>query len=283
MAPPDPLDAHVRSVDEDRWLASRFAPRHVRPRLLAIYALNYEIARTAEAVTHEGIGDLRLAWWSEAVAEIYEGKPVRAHPALEAFERAVKESNLPRPAVEEMIAARGKDLEQAPFDSWGDLDAYLEATAGNVFRLAIEACAESPARPKQFDTFVRNAARAWGYAGLLRALPFWTARGRTFFPHRLMAHNGLAPNTVFQDFSGHAARSCTAAVLDRGRHAYNEARELATLLPSALFPAIGYLAFAPRYFKALTEQQYSMESSHSLVPLLARQMALMAASATGKV
>ena len=57
------------------------------------------------------------------------------------------------------------------------------------------------------DTFVRQAGRAWGYAGLLRALPAWTARGRTYFPHNLMAHNGLSPNTVFSDFSGHAARS----------------------------------------------------------------------------
>jgi phytoene/squalene synthetase len=282
MAAADPLDAHVRSVDEDRWLASRFAPKHVRPRLLALYALNHEIARTAEAVTHDGIGDLRLAWWSEAVAEIYAGKTPKAHPALEAYAQAVKAANLPRGPLDDMIEARGKDLEQAPFENWSDLDAYLEATSGNVMRLAIEACAESPARPKQFDMFVRQAGRAWGYAGLLRALPFWTQRGRTFFPHKLMAHNGLAPNTVFQDFSGHAARSCTAAVLDRGRHAFNEAKELATLLPSALFPAIGYLAFSKSYFKALSEQQYSMENGHSLVPLFSRQMALMAASATGK-
>lgn len=283
MAAADPLDVQVRRADEDRWLASRFAPKLVRPRLLAIYALTHEIARTAEAVSQEAIGDLRLAWWLEAIDEIYQGKPAKAHPALEAYAQAMTEANLPRAALDDMIAARGKDLEQAPFESWSDLDAYLEATAGNVFRLAIEACAESPARPKQFETFIRNAARAWGYAGLLRTLPFWTARGRTFFPHKLLAHNGLAPNTVFHDFSGHAARSCAAAVLDRGRHAYSEARELATLLPSAVFPAIGYLAFAPRYFKALGEQQYSMDLNHALVPLLARQMALMAASATGKV
>ena len=51
----------------------------------------------------------------------------------------------------------------------------------------------------------------------------------------------------------------------------------------ALFPAIGYLAFAPRYFRALGEQRYGMTSESALLPLLARQMALMNASATGKV
>ena len=283
MTAAGPLDEHIRRVDEDRWLASRFAPKAARARLLALYGLNHEIARTSEAVSHEGIGDIRLAWWHEAVAEIYEGRTPRAHPALEAYAEAIAAASLPRAPLDAMIAARGKDLEQAPFETWADLDAYLEATAGNVFLLAIEACAETPARPKQFDMFVRQAGRAWGYAGLLRALPFWTARGRTFFPHKLMAHNNLSPASVFHDFSGHAARSCAAAVLDRGRHAYNEARELATLLPSALFPAIGYLAFAPRYFRALSEQPHAIGGTGALVPLLARQMALMNASATGKL
>lgn len=283
MAATDTLDALIRRVDEDRWLASRFAPKAARARLLAVYAVNYEIARTSEAVTHEGIGDLRLAWWSGAVAEIYAGQTPRAHPALEAYANAVAAASLPRAPLEALIAARGKDLEQAPFETWADLDAYLEATAGSVFRLAIEACAETPARPKQFDRFVRQAGRAWGLTGLLRALPLWTARGRTFFPHKLMAHNNLSPATVFHDFSGHAARSCAAAVLDRGRHAYNEARDLATLLPSALFPAIGYLALAPRYFRALGEQRYGLANESPLAPLLARQLALMNASATGKI
>lgn len=278
-----PLEALVRRVDEDRWLASRFAPKPARARLLAIYALNYEIARTAEAVTQEAIGDIRLAWWSEAIEEVYAGRAPRAHPALEAYAEAAREVGLPRKPIELMIEARHKDLELAPFENWPDLDGYLEATAGMVFRLAIEACAETPARPKQFDAFVRQAGRAWGYAGLLRALPHWTARGRTFFPHRLMAHNGLSPMTVFTDFTGHGARSCLAAVLDRGRHAYKEARELATLLPSAIFPAIGYLSFAPRYFRVLGTPQYQVLEDDTLSPLIVRQMTLVASSATGKV
>ena len=279
----DPLDALVRRVDEDRWLASRFAPKAARARLLAIYALNYEIARTADMVSHEGIGDIRLAWWAEAVDEIYSGRAPRAHPALEAYAEVLRDVQLPRRPLDAMIEARGKDLEIAPFETWPDLDGYLEATAGGVFRLAMEAVSESPGRPKQFDAFVRQAGRAWGYAGLLRALPLWTERGRTFFPHRLMAHNGLSPTTVFTDFTGHGARSCMAAVLARGRHAFMEARELATLLPSALFPAIGYLSFAPRYYKALGVAQYEVVADNALVPLIMRQVTLMAASATGRV
>ena len=207
---------------------------------------------------------------------------MRKHPTLAAYAEIVREKQLPRAPLDAMIEARGKDLEAAPFEGWPDLDAYAEATAGGVFQLGIDICADVLERPKQREAFIANAAKAWGYAGLLRALPHWTARGRTFFPHQLLAHNGLDPATVLSDFTGHAARSCAAAVLDRGRHAFKQARELARLLPSALFPAFGYLTFAPRYYKALGAMTCDAPPNGELVPLILRQMLLIAASATGR-
>src|SRR5215475_5076637 len=115
MAPDLALDAEVRRVDEDRWLASRFAPADVRARLIAIYALNHEIARTADVVTQAAIGDIRLQWWREALAEVFEGKPVRAHPVLAAIAQAHRETPLPRTALDTLIAARGRDLDASPF------------------------------------------------------------------------------------------------------------------------------------------------------------------------
>lgn len=250
---------------------------------MALYALNYEIARTAEAVSNEALGDIRLAWWAQGIDEIYAGGAVRAHPALQAYGEAVAEFSLPREPMDALIEARGKDLDAAPFEAWQDLDAYVDATAGSLFRLAIEMAAESPERPKQFEGFLRYAGRAWGYCGLLRALPHWSARRRTFFPAKLLAHNNLTADTLFEDLTGHGARSCHAAVLDRGRHAYKEARDLATLLPSSVFPAVGYLALAPRYFRALSQPHTDVVMAPVLTPLLLRQFSLIMASATGKV
>lgn len=253
----DALDALVRRVDEDRWLASRFAPARVRARLTVIYALNYEIARTAGAVTQEGIGHIRLAWWGEALDEIHAGRAPRAHPALASYAATLKQVVLPREPLDAMIEARAKDLEAAPFQTWADLDLYLDATAGSVFRLVMDAVAEAPFSPEQSQAFVRQAARAWGYAGLMRSAAHWAARGRNFFPQSEAAD---APT-----------------LLDRGREAYTQARALAKKLPSVLFPAIGYLALLPRYYKALSEARAAQ------TPLLVRQMTLVVASATGRV
>lgn len=246
------LDALVRRADEDRWLASRFAPPAVRERLIAVYALNYEIARTAETVATEGLGAIRLAWWAEAIDEIYSGKGARAHPALQAYAAALDETPLPRAALDALIVARNKDFETAPFASWAELDAYLDATAGGVLRLALAAAGEVSAPAT--DDFVEAAGRAWGGVGLARAARFWRARGRAFFPQ------------------GHAPGEAVA----RARAAYDRARVLAKALPSAAFPAVGYLALTPRYIKTL-------ERGAGAPPLFARQLSLIAASATGRL
>jgi hypothetical protein len=50
----DDLDTLVRRVEEDRWLAARFAPPLVRERLIAIYAVNYEIGARRRLCVKQG-------------------------------------------------------------------------------------------------------------------------------------------------------------------------------------------------------------------------------------
>ncbi len=241
------LDALVRRVDEDRWLASRFAPADARRGLIAVYALNYEIARTAEIVSEGAIGDIRLAWWREALAEVAAGQPPRSHPVLEAFAAAHVETPFSSPVIAAMIEARGKDLDSAPFRAWEDIEAYIDATAGSVMQLALTACAASADAG-----FVRSAARTWGYTGLLRAEPVWRARGRVLLPGGVDG----------------------AAMTERARDAVTGAR--ANRVPTSAFPALGYTALAPTYLDAL-------QRGRNEVPLLWRQLKLVRAAATGRI
>jgi phytoene synthase len=243
------LDQLVRRIDEDRWLASRFAPDDVRARLIAIYAVNYEIARTADTVTQGAIGDIRLAWWREALVEIHGGKPARAHPVLQAYAHTAREVDLPLAVWDRLIEARGKDLDATPFAGVDDLDAYLEATAGGVMRLALAACAA-----EMSDAFTAAASRAWGCAGLLRSEQHWRARGRSFLPSSATRDDLVA----------------------RATPAFSETRKEAGRLPAAAFPALGYVAFVPGYLRAL-------RSRRSDTPVLARQLRLIGAAATGRL
>jgi phytoene synthase len=248
MTPERALDAEVRRVDEDRWLASRFAPPDARPRLIAIYALNHEIARTADIVTQAAIGDIRLQWWREALADVFDGKRVRAHPVLSAIADVHRETPLSRDALGALIDARGRDLDAAPFATFAEIDAYLDGTTGNLMRVAMAACGA----PLD-DGLVGAAARAWGYAGLLRAAAHWRARGRSILPQE---------------------SNDPHAMVERARACYAHAR--AKVAPAEAFPAIGYVTLTPLYLRAI-------ENGRTERSLFRRQLKLVAASATGRL
>ncbi|MBI1252629.1 MAG: hypothetical protein GC189_14300 [Alphaproteobacteria bacterium] len=276
------LDEQVRQIDEDRWLASRFAPTPVRPRLVALYAVNFEIAKTASAVREGALGDIRLAWWSENVAKALNGLGGHDHPALEALARAHEQAPLQADAFAAMIAAREKDMDEAPFAAWSDLEIYIDATAGALVDLAIDACGPTDFAPRQREALVRSAGRAWGYAGLARSVEAWTQRRSTFFPASLLSHVGLTQSDLFNGVHNHAMRSAVMSVVDRSRNYYRQAQDLAALAPSTLFPAFGYIALLRGYLRGLSlASAGGVESKRR--PLIERQLTLVAASAIGRV
>ncbi len=72
----------VRKHDRDRFLTSLFVPPRRAQALLAVYALNTELAHIRDAVSEEEtIGHIRLAWWQEAIEALYVGARRRAAAA----------------------------------------------------------------------------------------------------------------------------------------------------------------------------------------------------------
>lgn len=241
------MDTLVRRVDEDRWLATRFAPADVRTKLIALYAAYYEIAHTTEVVREAALGDIRLEWWRAGVEEIANGEPPRAHPVL----GALKDSGAPLDVLPEIIATRARDLDAAPFATWAALDAYVDGTAGALMRGAVEACA--PGIGDEVQTFIQSGARAWGYAGLLRSAPHWQARGRSVVPRE----------------------GSLDEMKQRALAAYGAAREASRGVPASAFAAIGYVAFTQLYLEAMARERD--------VSLFARHTTLILASARGRV
>jgi phytoene synthase len=244
------LPALIRRVDEDRWLASRFAPEAVRARLVALYAFNYELAHAAEAAREPGLGAIRLKWWRDGLEEIAQGVIPRFHPALNAICATTPDSAFPR-RLQALADARAADLEPAPFAAWEDMERYIDATTGLLVRLAVDACG---VHADAEGAFLRDAARAWGFTGLLRAAGHWRLRGRTLLP----------PGARVEDLRA------------RARAAYAAAKPAARFMKADAFPAFGYVALAPGYLRAL-------ENGRIDTPLMGRKALLIVASATGRI
>jgi 15-cis-phytoene synthase len=93
---PRNLDAELALRDPDRWLSSRFVEDEAaRADLVALYSLDNELAAVSGKVSDPLVGEMRLAWWREALEGLMATGATRGHPVLEALNGA----QFPMPTV----------------------------------------------------------------------------------------------------------------------------------------------------------------------------------------
>ena len=160
------LDTELRAADPDRWASSRFVgdPER-RSALVALYALDNELARVREAASNPLAGEIRLAWWLEEFESAVRGGPVAANPILQTLARSVGAA-LPVRTLERIIEARRLALAPQPFADEAALIHHLDDTAGAIMIAAAISLAPDWTEHEQ----VLHAGRAWGWARVARGL-----------------------------------------------------------------------------------------------------------------
>lgn len=151
------LDAEVRRGDPDRWLASRFiADREARESVIALYALDHQLARAEALAANPLAAAIRLTWWRDAVAS---GAGL-AHPLVQALHAR----GLGREALAAIIEARIEAIGQAMDDAetaprWArQVEGALAVLAGQVLG----------ARPQE-EAAIAAAGVVWGLVILRRS------------------------------------------------------------------------------------------------------------------
>lgn len=270
---PDPFsacEALVRNADYDRYLAALFVPAERRAHMFALFAFNYEVAKTAETVTQPIMGQMRLQWWRDALDEIAAGH-VRRHDVVEAMAETLAAHQLPRAVLDGLIDARENDLLEAPFETWKEFDAYADATAGNVMRLAARIVGVEDA----VDAAAHHAGIAYALTGLLRALPFHARARRLMLPLEALRAAGISQEQIFSGIMDAKVTALIGAAAARAREHFGAAK---TLRPRAGIPALLPASLVPLYLKRLTRPGFNPFSDSTEVPVFRRQLAMLAAT-----
>ena len=177
----------VRRYDRDRFLTALFAPAERREHLMALYAFNLEIAKTREAVSEPVIGLMRLQWWRDALAQIYESGQPPHHAVAEALAAAIATHRLDRAGFERLIEARERDLEDTTFASLGELERYAEETTAPLFGLGLAVLGVQDPD----DEAIRKLSVGYALCGLVRAVPFLLRARRIVIPDDLIARHAV--------------------------------------------------------------------------------------------
>lgn len=182
------LGSQVKQQDHDRYLTLVFAPAAVREDLFALAAFNQELARTAERVSEPLLGEMRFAWWRDAIEAMISDGAVPEHPVTQALHPLVAQGRLPAAELLDMVEARRRDLDPEPFASEQALHRYAAETAGAANRLSAHLLNLSG----DALTLSENLGTAWGLLGQLRSFAAWRRSGRLWLPQSLLEAAGLS-------------------------------------------------------------------------------------------
>lgn len=269
LAALDPIAELVRRADPDRYLSTLFAPADKRPLLLALYAFNVEIARVADTVREPMMGEIRLEWWRETLAGARQGMP-RNHDVARALTGLFARAPLPPGPFEAMIAARAFDSTSEAFADRAAVEAYCDATSGNLMRLAARILGG------EADDAARHCGVAYALAGILRSLPHHVARHKLFLPLDLLGVLGLTPQDVFHGGDRTKMKAVVNQMALWAREHLQAARVLRT--SRTLLPALLPASLVPLFLGRVTKRNFDPLLRSAEVPIHRRQIRLLAAA-----
>jgi len=180
LASTEEFDARLKRTDEDRWLATRYAPPEGRERLVAIYLLNQELQRTLHT-KEPMLGKIRIQWWRETIEQISGKGPVRRHDLAEELARITKgRPDLIAP-INDLIDRFDDIIDDhmhGGHTDGGDHEARHLATEGALASLVGRAL-DPKATSENLDALARvGEARVASIAQLTSAPEKWTAARR---------------------------------------------------------------------------------------------------------
>ena len=188
------VTALVREQDRPRYYATLFAPAALRADLFALYGFAAEIARVPDQVSEPGLGEIRLQWWRDALAQATEHEGGGGVPALRAVAGTIARHRLPLAPFDALIEARSADLYSDPPATRADVEGRMGETESVLFQMA--AIVLGATGPETADA-AGHAGIAYGVARDLAAFASERARGRTILPADLLAARGLTSADVF--------------------------------------------------------------------------------------
>ena len=175
----DMLRTAARRREPDRYLAALLAPRDASDGLIAVAALGGELAHIDEQVGEPALGEIRLQFLRDAIAQAAQGENT-GHPIADAMGAFLRARDLPIDDVEAAIDARVARLYASEPESEADLLRRTRDIEGPLFRIAARLLGVETRNG--VDGVIERAAEAYGLVRIGLELPYHLSRERAPLP-----------------------------------------------------------------------------------------------------
>jgi squalene synthase HpnC len=199
----------AQSHYENFTVASWFVPRHLRQHLCNVYAY----CRWADDLADERVTNsdplTLLDWWEQSLNAAYAGEAT--HPVFVALRETIREFNLPRQPLADLLIAFRRDQSQSRYETLAELLIYCEKSANPVGRIVLHLgrCADD-----------ENARLSDSVCTGLQLANFWQdvrrdyERGRIYIPQDRCREHGWTESRFAERRFDSAFRSLLAPLVD---------------------------------------------------------------------
>jgi phytoene/squalene synthetase len=250
----------IRRYDRDRTLTVLAAPQQAAADLAVLYAFNLELALIRDSVTEPMLGRIRLQWWREALAGVYEGKP-RHHAVLESLAALNARAPLSRATFERMIDARETEFDDVIPTDMAALESHADATSGDLLRLAAEAAGLDPASG-DCAALVRHVGIGFGLTGIARATLHLAGRRHALLPESLLQKHGVSLDRLYELKPQPGLNAAIADLAAAARNHLDAAKRLRA--PKPLLPALRIGTLARAHLGRLEQRSYDLFDPRSI-------------------
>jgi phytoene synthase len=188
------VTALVREHDRPRYYATLFTPAGTRADHFALYGFATEIARVPDLVSEPGLGEIRLRWWQDSLADAVGSAGAAGTPTLRAIAATIARHRLPLATFNALIEARSPDFYSDPPATVADLEGRIGETESVLFQMA--AIIMGGSGPETGDA-AGHAGIAYGVSRRLTTFASDRARGRSIVPMDVLERQDLTPADLF--------------------------------------------------------------------------------------
>ena len=167
-----------------QWHAWLYTPPPGRTLVAAIFALEAELRRIAEARIDHGVAHLKLHWWREEILRLEQGQP--RHPLTQAALAAAASGTGWRPLLD-LLSSLELDLACSTYETEAELDYYFVLASG-LQRAMAQLLASADERVAQIANAAGQCIRG---IEIIRDLRQDATKGRIYLPLAWLDAEGI--------------------------------------------------------------------------------------------
>jgi len=221
MTPEDYCKQKSSRSGSSFYVSFLFLPKLQRQAITALYAFCREVDDVVDECHEPDIARVKLSWWREEVARMYDGQP--RHPVTRALQPMLQHFDLAQEYLLEIIDGMEMDLEHTSYPDFKSLNLYCYRVASVVGLLSAEIFGY---RNRKTLNYARELGMAFQLTNILRDVREDAQRGRIYIPLDELERFQVKPADLNRPVTSDAVKALLQFQSQRAHEHYRKAFQM---------------------------------------------------------